>query len=206
MIKPKTKKGISSKKGGKKNKPKTIYDWDAIKQQFFESDFIDVAPFLQLKYGLNTVDSGNAQQKTKWWWEEKKQIADELRRKALEDFKTNIRKQWEVVYDKLEQAHVRWLENLTEMILDQGKISKRKTLKETKDKETGTYFTETIEVDHMQPYLQQFDMIAILKHIKLEKWEPTDIVDTGLQSKSRAWLEEMKKEKAKKGKGEDVAK
>lgn len=116
-----------------------------------------------------------------------------MRKKALEEFKTNIRRQWEGVYDKLEQAHVKGLESLTEMILEQGKIVKRKTLKETKDKDSGTTFTEVVEIDHMKPYLQQFDIISILKHIKLEKGEPTDIVETGDKSKSRVWLDEMKK-------------
>lgn len=85
------------------------------------------------------------------------------------------------------------LESLTEMILEQGKIVKRKILKDIKGKDGGDAYTEIVEVDHMKPYLQQFDIISILKHIKLEKGEPTDIVETGDKSKSRAWLDEMKK-------------
>lgn len=65
MIKPNTKKALEKAKGKQKIKARTKYDWDAIKQEFFESDFIDVAPFMQLRYGVSTVDSGNAQQKTK---------------------------------------------------------------------------------------------------------------------------------------------
>jgi len=193
MIKPKEKKAGVKAKGKPKHNTRTKYDWDALKMEFIESEFIDVAPFMMKKFWRNIADGWEHAMKIKWWWEEKKQIGEELRRKALEDFKTNIRKQWEGVYDKLEQAHVKGLESLTEMILEQGKIVKRKTLKEIKDKEGWSTYTEIVEIDHMKPYLQQFDIISILKHIKLEKGEPTDIVETGDKSKSRAWLDEMKK-------------
>lgn len=202
MIKPKEKKAGEKAKGKPKHNTRTKYDWDALKMEFIESEFIDVAPFMVKKFWRNIADGWKHAEKIKWWWEEKKQIGEELRRKALEDFKTNIRKQWECVYDKLEQAHVKGLESLTEMILEQGKIVKRKTLKEIKGKDGGDAYTEIVEVDHMKPYLQQFDIISILKHIKLEKGEPTDIVETGDKSKWRAWLDEMKKAREE---GKDIS-
>lgn len=175
---------------------KTKYDWEAIKQDFFESDFIDVAPFLQATYQINTSQSSQAREKTKWWADEKKKIQEEMKQKALEDFKLNIKKRWEHVFDILDQAHVKGLTDLANMILDQWQQRKRKIVRNYRDPETKEITSsEIFEIDDITPFLHQADMINILKHIKLEKGEPTDIVDNNGKSQARAWLDDLKKQK-----------
>ncbi len=57
---------------------------------------------------------------------------------------------------------------------------------------------ELVDQDIILPYLNHGDITSILKHIKLEKWEPTDIVDTQGKSQARAWLDDVKKQKEEK--------
>lgn len=38
-----------------KKNTRTKYDWDKIKAEFFASDFLDVFPFIQHKYGTDTA-------------------------------------------------------------------------------------------------------------------------------------------------------
>lgn len=186
---------IDQKKGYYKP-TKTKYDWKAIKQDFFESDFIDVAPFLQATYQINTSQSSQAREKTKWWADEKKKIQEEMKQKALEDFKLNLKKRWEHVFDVLDQAHVKGLTDLANMILDQWQQRKRKIVRNYRDPETKEITSsEIFEIDDITPFLHQADMINILKHIKLEKGEPTDIVDNNGKSQARAWLDDLKKQK-----------
>lgn len=59
-----------------------------------------------------------------------------MKLEALKQFKSNIRKQWDAVFEKMEMAHVQGLEDLANMILDQGKVVKRKKISEMKDPET----------------------------------------------------------------------
>lgn len=173
---------------------KQKYDWVAIKQEFFESDFIDVAPFLQQRYSKDTAKSGQVWLMTKWWADEKKKIQEEMKQKALEEFKSNLKQRWEHVFDVLDQAHVKGLMDLANMILDQWQQRKMKIVRKYRDPETKEVTSsEIVEIDDISPTLHQADMISILKHIKLEKWEPTDIVENW--SKAKAWLLEMKQKK-----------
>jgi len=178
----------------KKPNPKAKYNWDVIKQEYFESDFIDVAPFLKSMYGINTGDNWNALEKSKWWWVEKKKIQEDLKLEALKNFKSNMQKKWDEVFNKLEQAHVKWLEDLTSMILDQWLDWEIRKAFNIRDKETWELIEQKVVVDKIiKPYLWHFDIINILKHVKLEKWEPTEIVNDWLQAKR--WLEEMREKK-----------
>lgn len=45
----------------------------------------------------------------------------------------------------------------------------------------------------LRPYLNHGDIVNILKHLKIEKGEPTEIFETGNTSKTRKWMEEMRK-------------
>lgn len=186
---------IDQKKGYYTNtKTKTKYDWEAIKLEFLESDYNDVAPFLADKYQINTRYNTQSREKAWWWWEEKKKIKQELKEKALEEFKSKLKDKWTKVFDKLEQAHVTGLEHLADMILGQWELERRKrTVSSVKHVDDDFYNDTIVEYNHIKPYLGQYDMISILKHIKLEKWEPTEIFDN--QSKTRSWLEDMKKKK-----------
>lgn len=191
---------IDQKKGYYKA-TKAKYNWEAMKAEYMASDFIDVAPFLQSKYSLNTVQSWDAREKTKWWADEKKQIQAQIKIEAIKQFKSNIRGQWDAVMEKLEMAHVHGLENLANMILDQGKVVQRKRITDVRDPETQALIgSEIIDVDWLMPYLNHWDVTSIIKHIKLEKWEPTDILDTNGKSLARSWLDEVKKNKSWKDK------
>lgn len=173
---------------------KQKYDWVAMKQEFFESDYIEAFAFLKSQYGLDPVSNWNIRTQTKWWSEEKKQMQDEAKQKALEEFKGNLKQRWEHVFDVLDQAHVKGLMDLANMILDQWQQRKMKIVKKYRDPETKEVTSsEIVEIDDISPTLHQADMINILKHIKLEKWEPTDIVENW--SKAKAWLLEMKQKK-----------
>lgn len=187
-------------KNSKNEKPKktnrTKYNWVKMKREFFESDFHDVFPFIQHKFGTATAQGWQAKSKTVGWAEEKRKIQDEMKLEALKQFKSNIRKQWDAVFEKMEMAHVQGLEDLANMILDQWQQRKRKIVRNYRDPETKEITSsEIFEIDDITPFLHQADMINILKHIKLEKGEPTDIVDTQGKSEARAWLDDVKKQK-----------
>lgn len=182
-----------------KKNTRTKYDWDKIKAEFFASDFLDVFPFIQHKYGTDTAQGWQAKSKTVGWAEEKRKIQDEMKLEALKQFKSNIRKQWDAVFEKMEMAHVQGLEDLANMILDQGKVVKRKKISEMKDPETWeVLWSQVLDIDWLNPYLNHWDLTSIIKHIKLEKWEPTDIMDTNGKSLARAWLDDLKKQKGDK--------
>lgn len=186
------------KKEVKKN-TRTKYDWISLKQEFMESDFIDVAPFLRQSIKQDTANNKAVANASKWWADEKRKIQQEMKQKALEDFKKNLKTRWENVFDVLDQAHVKWLEDLANMILEQWEMKKRKISIKQRDPDTKEVIWSIImDIDDIVPHLHQSDMINILKHIKLEKWEPTDIVDNDGKSKARTWLEEMKQAKKKK--------
>lgn len=190
-------KKTTVKKTTKKTPPKKKYDWIALKQEFFESEFDDVAPFIRQIIGQDTANNKWVAEKVKWWRDEKKKIQEEAKQKALEDFKKNLKKRWDHVFDMLDQAHVTWLTDLANMIMDQWKLRKRKIVRTYRDPETKEItWSETFDIDDITPTLWQAELINILKHIKLEKWEPTDIMDTQGKSKARAWLDDLKKQKA----------
>ncbi len=177
-------------------KGKTVYNWDAMKLEFMESDYLDVTPFLQYVYRMESGLNWNTKERVKWWGEEKRQVQKEMKQKAYDDFKTNLSKEWTKVFEKLEFAHVNGLENLADMIIDQGKLKKRKVLKTLKDPETGINLgKEVIDEDFIVPQLNHAEITNIIKHIKLEKGEPIDIVDTQGKSKARSWLDDVKKQK-----------
>ena len=112
----------------------------------------------------------------------------------MKNFKSKMKEKWDDVFDKLEQAHVKWLDNLAEMILDQWEVWEKRKAYNIRDKETWELIDQRIETDQIiKPILWHFDIINILKHVKLEKWEPTDIVNDWLQAKR--WLEDMKEQK-----------
>lgn len=56
MIKPKEKKAGEKDKGKGKTKSWARHDWDALKMEFIESEFIDVAPFMVKKFGRNIAE------------------------------------------------------------------------------------------------------------------------------------------------------
>jgi hypothetical protein len=57
------------------------YDWDALKQEFFNSDFLEVAPFIRQRLSKETANDSNMANQTKGWAEDKK----EWKRKRMED-------------------------------------------------------------------------------------------------------------------------
>ena len=110
-------KNSKNEKLKKTNRAK--YNWVKMKREFFESDFQDVAPFLLAKYKINTVQSSQSRERTKGWADEKREISEQLKIQAVKNFQSNLKKQWDAVFEKLEMAHVQGLEHLANMILEQ---------------------------------------------------------------------------------------
>lgn len=182
---------------------RTKYDWESIKQEFFESEFLDVAPFMVKKFWRNIADGWKHAEKTKWWWDEKRKIRQEAKRKAQDEFKSNLKERWDAVFDKLEMAHVEWLADLADRILDQWQVDKRKVIRDIRDSNTNEVIgTEVEEEEYVREKLPVDTLIKSITHIKLEKWEPTNITDPNGKSHARAWLDDLngQKEKTKESK------
>ena len=182
----------------KEKKPKQTrakYDWVALKQEFLESDHIEASPFIQHKYSTKTALSWAVRKSIIGWTEEKKQLQKELQEKASKEFQTKIQQKWDEVFNHLEEAHVKWLEDLVAMIMDQGKVVDRKRVEKLYSDDGKEVLGWTVEdYKKVLPHLNYFELTAILKHIKLEKGQPTEIVG-GDKSKAREFLDKMNKEK-----------
>jgi hypothetical protein len=98
---------IPKKKITPKAKTRTKYDWIALKQQFMESDFIDVSPFIRETIQQDPSRNRAIADRVKGWGDEKKKIQQEMKEEALKDFKKNLKQRWENVFDVLDQAHVK---------------------------------------------------------------------------------------------------
>ncbi len=78
--------------------PIVKYDWIQLKKNFFDSDFNDVAGFLQQAIGKIPESDGNVAQQVKGWAEEKKEwrriqikeIENEARKALIEKLKINL--------------------------------------------------------------------------------------------------------------------
>lgn len=196
-------KTTSKKEVAKKIPTRTKYNWVKLKLDFFASDFLDVAPFLRASIGQNTVNNKAVAIASKWRGDEKRKIQEQMRVEAFKKFKANIKGQWDNVMGKMEMAHVAGLENLADMILEQWKVVKRKKMIETKDPETYEVIrSEIVDIEWLTPYLYHGDITSILKHIKLEKWEPTEIMDTNGKSLAKERLDDVKNQKQNKTKKE----
>ena len=65
--------------------PKSKYDWEEIKKEFFESDYLEVKKFFQDKFNIfNGEIVKNTKGRTKWKKEYKKQIIDKSKEKQIE--------------------------------------------------------------------------------------------------------------------------
>jgi len=196
VVKKPVKKTTVKKTTWKKTTTRPKYNWPAIKQEFFASEFLHVATFLQHKYSTKTAQSGQVKKMTAWWSDEKKKLVEVLQEQALENYETNLKESWDKIFETLEVAHVKWLEDLANMIIKQWEETTRNKIFTVRDKESWEKVVEKKVTDKIiKPYLTHGDIIAILNHIKLEKWQPTQIINDWSQAKQ--WLEEMKKNKQK---------
>jgi hypothetical protein len=70
------------------------YDWIQLKNEFFLSEFNDVAGFIRQRLGKETAEDGNTAFQTKGWTEEKKEwkreLLEEVRRGEIDKFKVNL--------------------------------------------------------------------------------------------------------------------
>lgn len=77
--------------------PTTKYDWLQIKQDFFNSEFFEVEPFLKQKFGRGTGDDGNIAKHAKGWTNDKKEWQqkriDEIQKAADKDLKEKLKVQ-----------------------------------------------------------------------------------------------------------------
>lgn len=193
--------GRKTTKAKPKQKPtRKKYNWEAMKIEFMNSEYLDVAPYIRWKIDREVKHNRWIAEKVKGWWEEKKRAIEKAQQEAMEKFKMDLRKEWTEAFDKMEMAHVQWVRDLANMILDQWKVVKRKReVKGYYDKESDEYVWGGIqEHEELVPYLDQSQIINVIKHFKLEKWQPTDIVDTGAKSLAKSWLDDLKEKKENK--------
>lgn len=77
---------------------KSKYNWIKLKQEFFNSDFTDVAPFIRQRLDKDTSIDKNAANHTKGWAEDKKKwqieenekIQAEMRKELIEKLKVKV--------------------------------------------------------------------------------------------------------------------
>lgn len=149
----------------KKKKTKTKYDWNGLKQEFFASEYIDVAPFIRERLGKETDSHTHIAKKVKGWAEEKKayeeSITEEAREKAKKKRIEALRVKLEEVMasKKLSFSHqLSFLEML-------GKILKGKKLTKSEKSFMKRFNPKTIDM--------------ITKWAQIELGEPTKISELG---------------------------
>ena len=67
--------------------PTKKYDWIQLKQEFFASDFLEVADFFRQRFGKFTGDNGNIENNVKGWAVEKQ----EWKKKNNEEIQARLR-------------------------------------------------------------------------------------------------------------------
>jgi hypothetical protein len=75
--------------------PNQKYDWIQLKQDFFNSEFFEVEPFLKQKFGRGTGDDGNIAKHAKGWTNDKKEWQqkriDEIQKTADKELKEKLK-------------------------------------------------------------------------------------------------------------------
>ena len=71
------------------NNGKAKYDWITLKQEFFNSDIVEVSAFIRHKFGIEMKDNGQVANKTTGWGEDKK----EWKRKRIEEIQKQADKE-----------------------------------------------------------------------------------------------------------------
>lgn len=173
-------------------KARSKYNWHDIKQDFFSSNFQEVMSYLRHTFGTDIAHSWVMRKNTKWWTNEKKQIQEEMKSKAIEDFKTNLKNQWDNTLNKIEIAIIKWLNDICDMVLLQGEVTERNiiiTVALDNDPNNGVE-QRVVKRKTINPYLWPLELINIIKHIRLEKMEPIEFIKS--PSKAKIWLKEMR--------------
>lgn len=161
-------------------KNKSKYDWYKIKLEFFKSDFIEIAPFIQQKYSKDTAKNSNIANNTKWWADEKKDFLNNIQNKVIEMYKPDY-KEWERVLQKVEIAQIKWLEIISDYILKQWDIIKKEELWPDWD---------IIIKNYIQPFLKHNEIIEILNFIKESKKLNNNENNNKMSAKE--WLKNIK--------------
>jgi len=66
------------------------YNWEKLKQEFFESDIEEVFTFIKHKLGTNVAQSGGVKRNIKNWTEEKKEYQRKIMEEAREETKKEL--------------------------------------------------------------------------------------------------------------------
>lgn len=127
------------------------YDYQALKLEFFKSDFDELKAFLSEKW-VNYTSWGIAKM-TRWWTKEKQEWKEKILQKALEE---NAKKQAKSLQVPLEEL-MKWKKAILQLLLVQ--VSKYVKLSQK---------WEDFDIDTN-------DVDRILKIFKTELWEPTKI-------------------------------
>ena len=140
--------------------PKAKYDWVALKQEFFNSDFLEVAPFIRERLGKETDNDTNVANQTKGWAEAKK----EWKRKQIEEVENKTRgelvNKMKVKVEELMTAKKVSFRLLNKYLDCYVKQVKGKKLKPTEKNFMGSF---PIDID------------KVIKWIQIELGEPTNI-------------------------------
>ena len=140
---------------------KAKYDWDKIKRDFFNSDFLEVASFIQQELGKLPEDDGNMAQHTKGWAEDKR----EKKRKDAEEIEEQMKK------ELIERLKVKM-----EDVLTGKKISFELLLKyvECQLKEANGQELSEADLKFMKRFSGK-EMDNVIKWFQIELGQPTNI-------------------------------
>jgi hypothetical protein len=118
---------------------------------------------------------------TKWWWEEKKEFYKRIQNQAIENYKPNY-KEWNKLFEKLEKAHIKWLNILVDFILNQWKII---------DVNSISANWNILRKKTILPFLWYKDIINILNFIRTYKINSYKKTNNNISAKD--WLKNIKK-------------
>lgn len=154
-----------------KQKKATI-DWVTYKAEFFQSNEVRVADFLRRKLNIE-APSAFHKRKTKGWTEEKKKLMESSLEEAKKDLQDKIKSAYDIPVGRLQQLK----KNIFDIILAR--------LSQISDKVQIQVNPQTGEKKILVSWeIPTKELVEILKVVKTELWEPTNI------NQSQLWDEE----------------
>lgn len=100
---------------------KTKYDWHKLKQEFFESDYLEVKGFFEAKFSAYNT---NIQEKTAGWTKAKQEYQKAQIQQAEAEYEVEKRKKWKQVFRNIDTARMSWLQEIGARLTKGDKLSK----------------------------------------------------------------------------------
>lgn len=99
--------------------PKMKYNFDELKQEYFESPHLEVKSFFEYKFGAYST---HIIKQTKGWTKDKKEFQKEQIKKAQEEYEAERQEKWIKVLRNVDTARMAGLQHLWERLVSKSRI------------------------------------------------------------------------------------